>query len=174
MSVLHRLTTDYLEKEDRIRVSASSANGDTVVLWLTQRLLNRLVPHLTAWLAAQVAPSAAVPAVQAVHRDLVQGFAQQAARAQLTPLPPVPAAAPASSWRVESVDLSHTAQAVLLTLNGEGEAAQLKLPAQALRQWLGIRYAQYLHGAWPTTVWPAWMSASSAPFQNQPGTAVLH
>ena len=54
MRVLHRLTTDYVEEEDRIRVSGASANGDTVVLWLTQRLLNRLVPHLTAWLAAQI------------------------------------------------------------------------------------------------------------------------
>ena len=42
MRVLHRLTTDYVEEEDRIRVSGASANGDTVVLWLTQRLLNRL------------------------------------------------------------------------------------------------------------------------------------
>lgn len=174
MRVLHRLTTDYVEEEDRIRVSGASANGDTVVLWLTQRLLNRLVPHLTAWLAAQVTPGAAAPAVQAAHRDIVQGFAQQAARAQLTPQPPVLAAAPAASWRVTSVDLSHSAQAVLLTLKGEGEAAQLKLPAQALRQWLGILYAQYQRGEWPTAVWPAWMSAATAPPQNQPGTAVLH
>ena len=174
MRVLHRLTTDYVEEEDRIRVSGASANGDTVVLWLTQRLLNRLVPHLTAWLAAQVTPGAAAPAVQAAHRDIVQGFALQAARAQLTPQPPVPAAAPAASWRVTSVDLSHSAQAVLLTLKGEGEAAQLKLPAQALRQWLGILYAQYQRGEWPTAVWPAWMSAATAPPQSQPGTAVLH
>ena len=43
---LHRITTEYIDSEDRIRLTGQLASGDTVVLWLTQRLLNRLVPHL--------------------------------------------------------------------------------------------------------------------------------
>ena len=94
MSTLQRITTEYVEQEDRIRLSGEFASGDTVVLWLTQRLLHRLVPHLTAWLARQVAPASSIPAVEAAHQDIVQGFAQQAARAQLAPEPPVRASSP--------------------------------------------------------------------------------
>ena len=82
---LQRITTEYNEPEDRIRLSGELAQGDTVVLWLTQRLLNRLVPHLTAWLSQQLAPASSIPSVQAVHEDIVQGFAQQAARALSVP-----------------------------------------------------------------------------------------
>ena len=48
MNSLQRITTEYDEREDRIRVSGQLAQGEAVVLWLTQRLLNRLVPHLTS------------------------------------------------------------------------------------------------------------------------------
>ena len=94
MNRLERLTTEYVEREDRIRLSGQLTHGDTVVLWLTQRLLSRLVPHLSAWLARQLAPASSNPSVQAAHQDIVQGFAQQAARAQLVPEPPVRASSP--------------------------------------------------------------------------------
>ena len=45
-AVLQRVTTAYLENEDRLRLTGELADGDTVVCWLTQRLLNRLVPGL--------------------------------------------------------------------------------------------------------------------------------
>lgn len=57
-AVLQRVTTAYLENEDRLRLTGKLADGDIVVLWLTQRLLSRLVPHLTTWLARQAGPFA--------------------------------------------------------------------------------------------------------------------
>ena len=39
-AVLQRVTTAYLENEDRLRLTGELADGDTVVCWLTQRLLN--------------------------------------------------------------------------------------------------------------------------------------
>lgn len=162
MGTLQRITTEYDEREDRIRVSGELADGRTVVLWLTQRLLNRLVPHLTAWLARQVAPASSIPSVQAIHQDIVQSFAQQAARAQLAPEPPVRASSPMASWRVDSVDIAQGEDAVALTFKGEaGEQVLVTLSAQPLRQWLGIVYEQILRGQWPTTAWPAWMQADA-------------
>ena len=57
MNRLERITTEYIDKDDRIRLTGEPAQGDAVVLWFTQRLLNRLVPHLTAWLSGQLAPA---------------------------------------------------------------------------------------------------------------------
>ncbi len=43
---LERITTQYIEAEDRIRLSGSTRDGHSQVLWLTQRLLSRLLPRL--------------------------------------------------------------------------------------------------------------------------------
>lgn len=173
MTTLQRITTEYIELEDRIRLSGELANGNTVVLWLTQRLLNRLIPHLTGWLSRQIAPASSIPSVQAAHQDIVQGFAQQAARAQLVPEQPVRPSSEGAGWRVDSVDIAQGEEAVALTFKGEGEAqATLPLAAQPLRQWLGIVFDQYQRGEWRTTVWPGWMEAGLP--RAAPGAMALH
>lgn len=50
---LQRITTEYIDHEDRLRLAGEDAQGQTTVLWLTQRLLNRLIPHLCQWLEQQ-------------------------------------------------------------------------------------------------------------------------
>ncbi|WP_435751613.1 hypothetical protein [Thauera sp. AutoDN2] len=173
MATLQRITTEYIDQEDRIRLTGELAQGDTVVLWLTQRLMNRLVAHLTAWLSRQISPASRIPSVQAAHQEIVQGFAQQAARAQLAPEPPVRASSEEAGWRVDSVDIAQGEEAVVLTFKGEGEAqATLTLTAQPLRQWLGIVFEQYQRGEWPTTVWPGWMEVARP--QAAPGAMALH
>ena len=180
MTDLQRLTTDYVEHEDRVRLSGVGADAHTVVLWLTQRLLNRLVPPLCQWLERSE------PKLSATHtgrvmcpsepaQQAVQGFAQAHAQAQLKPQAPVQAAAAAPHWVVVSVQLVSSADTVRLIFKGsEGEEATLTLSAQPLRQWLGIVRQRYIHGEWPTTVWPAWM-VTPAPTQA-PGhrAAMLH
>lgn len=52
--MLQRITIEYRTQEDRLCLTGERAG---VVLWLTQRLLGRLVPHLTAWLEQQKGPS---------------------------------------------------------------------------------------------------------------------
>ncbi len=175
MNALRRITTEYVEREDRLRLTGEFSSGDTVVLWLTQRLVNRLVPHLIAWLDRQLAPASARPSVQAAHQDIVQGFAQQAARAQLGPEPPVRASSTQAGWRVDAVDVTPSKEAVVLRFRGEAEACgTLTLTAQALRQWLGIVYEQYLRGEWPTAVWPAWMRDSAPAPATGHRAALLH
>ena len=43
---LLRVTLAYSSEEDRICMDGISARGETKRLWLTARLVNRLVPHL--------------------------------------------------------------------------------------------------------------------------------
>ena len=53
MKSLQRITTEYSETEDRIRLSGELAAGEVMILWLTQRLFNHLVYHLCGWLEKQ-------------------------------------------------------------------------------------------------------------------------
>lgn len=43
---LARVTLSYIIEEDRVQLSGEDPQGNTVKLWLTARLLTRLVPHL--------------------------------------------------------------------------------------------------------------------------------
>ena len=47
---LKKVTAEFIETEDRIRLSALTADDKTLALWLTQRLLSRLITHLANWL----------------------------------------------------------------------------------------------------------------------------
>lgn len=142
---LQRVTTQYVINEDRIRLSGETAKGDTVVLWLTQRMLGALIPRLVGWLEQQGGDA------------LLQEFAQQAAEAALGAEPPV--AARTSGGCVTSIDIATGTDGVVLVFKPEGDArgASLALTTDALRQWLAIVRSQYVIGEWPTAVWPAWM-----------------
>ena len=166
MSTLQRLTTEYVDREDRIRLSGESEAGDTVVLWLTQRLLNRLLTPLCDWLLDQGGPAARerTPSKLDHHAGLRQSFAQQAARAGLTPQPPVRPAEGLPGTLVVTVNLN--AQPGLMQLDFLGatdpagvtpQLAGLALPTQNLRQWLNILFDQYRRADWPLDAWPAWM-----------------
>ena len=169
---LQRITTAYVDAEDRVRLSGELAHRQTVVLWLTQRLLNRLVPHLTHWLEQQaMSTSPVAPTTQA----MMQMFAQQAARAQQTPEAPVRPAPGHFAWRVASIELACNDEAVGLVFKGDAaQSARLTLFPPALRQWLAILYDQYRHGDWPTTVWPTWLEEAQSPRLTHQAPPVLH
>lgn len=90
---LQRITTTYDVEQDRIRLIGQYVGGGTHTLWLTQRLLQRLLPVLWQWLERQDIPPNSDPdlvgggmtAVSNPLRDeALQNFAQQAAQSQLT------------------------------------------------------------------------------------------
>lgn len=162
---LQRVTTEYVPVEDRIRISGETADGATIVLWLTQRLLNLLIPRLTGGLERAGSTSDA----------LLQEFAQQAAEASLPPQPAVEATAPAASWRVDSVDIVSGAEGAALTFRSEdGGAARLSMATEHLRQWLGILRRQYGAAGWIDRVWPAWMEEATPLAAKAPAPGVIH
>ena len=79
---LKRLTTEYVDVEDRIRLTGELEDSETVVLWLTQRLLTKLLPHLLDLLQKQTAAAVGSTA-ESVQTEMVQTFSQQAARSQV-------------------------------------------------------------------------------------------
>lgn len=171
MNELHRITTQYIEAEDRIRLLGEHTSGAPEMIWLTQRLLTRLLPHLLAWLEQQT-PVAGPHGALAVQAQLLQGFAQQAARAQLPEQAPVQPQAQGASWLAQAVDISQTPETIRLTFRCDAQHATLAMVAQPLRQWLGIVHDQYCMAQWSLDVWPQWLQDSS-PATQHPGV-VLH
>jgi hypothetical protein len=177
---LQRITTEYIDSEDRIRLCGESAPNTTVVLWLTQRLLNRLVPHLLGWLEQQTGVSGGV--ASDVRADVMNSFAQQAALASMEQQAPVQAHSPQSAWLVQSVDVTVNPQLVRLTFKGSDAGQQstdleaaVAMQALPLRQWLSILHEQCRLAGWVSTdaanaVWPEWVQAR----QDVSGGAVLH
>ena len=175
MTELQRITTQFVATEDRIRLAGEDAAADAVVLWLTQRLLNRLVAHLCAWLE-QTTPVDTHRYAAAAQAELIQSFAQQAALAALEPQPPVESKGQGSTWLVHSVDIASGDHGVMLTFKGAeegGPCATLTLQNQPLRQWLKILHDQYQKAEWALTVWPEWMAVQQ-PVSGPQHAVVLH
>ena len=159
-SPLNRITTEYIDVEDRIRICGEAENAAPVVIWLTQRLLNRVLPVLLQWLERQ---NANTPRAEAL-----QGFAQQAARAEMKPQAPVRASKGCAAWLVQSVDVKQSAQVVILTFKSiDNQNATLTLAATPLRHWLNILHDTYLKAEWSLDVWPEWVRDGVLPAKHK-------
>jgi len=151
MTILQRITTEYIEAEDRVRLSGASPSGEAISLWITQRLLSRLLKVILNWTAES----------ENAHHALKNAFAQQAARTDLKLQLSVPAQP--SAVLVNTIDISHTAEALTLVFRGaEGVAGQLTLQRQDVRQWLNILHDTWRRAEWPQDLWPDWMARPQA------------
>jgi hypothetical protein len=180
MPDLQRITTEYIESEDRIRLCGELAPSETVVLWMTQRLLNRLVSHLLRWLEQQTGVSGGIGSE--VRADVLHSFAQQAAMASLEQQTPVRVQSTQSAWLVQSVDVTVSPQHVRLTFKGAGAGshgasmeASVAMQTLPLRQWLSILHGQCLQAGWASpeaagNIWPEWLGTP----QIKGNGAVLH
>jgi len=147
---LQRLTTEYIDAEDRLRLTGEIRPGETLVLWLSQRLLVRLLPHLFLWLEKQ--SSTALPA------EIEQSLEQRAASANMAVEAPVQRTGHSKAWLVEAVDMTAGDHALRLSFRREGEdALSLTLSALHMRQWLTILRALWSVAEWPVGIWPEWM-----------------
>lgn len=182
---LQRITSIYSDVEDRFRITGEVSDESTRCLWLTQRLLLRLVPHILEWLNEIARAEGKGDLGQA---ELMQDFAQQAAKARLEPQAAVPVptmpdpnaaiettpdAATAGQqeaiWLVKEVDISKSTNGIL-TLTFKHESAngvQLAMAPIELRQWLIILHSQWLQAGWPAAIWPEWVDTSPKP-SDQP------
>jgi hypothetical protein len=155
MNELRRVTTEYIEEEDRLRLLGEIAPGQSLALWLTQRLARRAVPVLTRRLDQQAdEPSTA--------SQLVQSFAQEAAVQSLPPQPAVSAVPNQENRLVHTVDITWNGKDIRLTFKSRDHAAGLNLTIESLRQWLSIVHGQWVRAGWPVDIWPAWIVSTPA------------
>jgi len=176
---LQRITTEYVNTEDRIRLSGEAEKNASIVLWLTQRLLSQVISHLLGLIEKQ---SLNLPNTDSSNpapaSSLMQEFAQQLAQAELAPELPVQTTAAAQSWLVLEVDITLSPEGTLVlvfkretgsaaTQEGAGKAT-LTVEAKQLRQWLGIVHSQWQKAEWPLTLWPVWMEEQAPSSRANP------
>jgi hypothetical protein len=174
---IHRLTSSYLEIEDRIQLIGETRDGKVIGLWLTQRVLIRALPYLFRWLEQQTPlVSTATPENSNQANTLVQSFAQQEARHRLksrAPQPPVVLRDNTRFLLVRSLDLSSRQGklTIIFKLTDQSQTG-LRFSSSQLRQWLTILHRGWKHAGWPNSSWPDWIKDVEPP--PDPGTDAFH
>lgn len=162
---LSRITTEYIDSEDRFRITGQVGDKEVLEVWLTQRLLLRLLPHHFQWLEKQ--------ADSALPKEIVQSFAQQAAKANLKKEPPVKSNTETQTWIAHAVDIAPNKAGMGMRFKGSDDViATLSLPPTQLRQWLTIVRSMWQKAQWPMDIWPEWMEPNSK--QSAPQSKSMH
>lgn len=179
---LKKLTTRYVVDEDRFLISADSDSG-VVNLWLTQRLLMQLIPHVVDWVdkgeAKDVGNSSFPAAVNDTSGspDSGRSGASPAARqsaSQLVaqhrrPVEDVRAEAAVKECLVKTLKLQPQTKALCLGFELSGDVATLLLEEEHARIWLGVLYRHWLNAKWPD-IWPEWIKQAERMRQTSPGS----
>lgn len=157
---LKRVTTEYVDAEDRLRLSGETGDGGVLVLWMTQRMVNRLIGALAQWLEKQSGDVLPV--------EIAQGVAMKTAMSSLPPSPPVKPKQneTVASYLVQTVDLNFSPARCVLKFKTAAtgpEQARLAFDAKHLRWWLGILRNLYGRAGWPTQSWPDWLAENKKP-----------
>ncbi|MCB2080233.1 MAG: hypothetical protein KDE55_21370 [Novosphingobium sp.] len=160
MRTISRISTTYVPREDRLLLSAVDMGGVQVKLWLTQRLMTRLVPALVDLIEKSVpkeAPAAARPAMQAMEQTKAD-----LQRQRMTPVRPEPAG---EEHLVTNIGLRSSKKSVaVIFMWGEDDAEKvgLGIDRTRLRQWLRIFHEAYGRAKWPMDIWPEWFDDAAA------------
>lgn len=158
---LQRIMLDYVASEDRLRLTGAVATGPSVVLWLTRRLTLGMIPHLLAWLEKH---GTATAAAATPHRQEIQSFAQEAARASLKPSPTIRSNDESPTWLASVIEISSAGKHfTLLFRSQQGQQARLVLDIRSLRQTLIILHTAWTKSGWPMDPWPAWFTPEGKP-----------
>lgn len=162
MSGIDRFTTAYDACEDRIRVLVALSSGDTLKLWVTRRLLGKLVQALVRKLEATVSEDS-ITTVSASSTEVVQRFTQAAAvdafeKQKPVTLSPDEDAQSSTALLVTQIGLRWSRRRIEIDLKVDDEIGQtLVFNEKTLRQWMGIVHSQYEIANWSDDIWPSWM-----------------
>lgn len=158
---VRRFTTEYVIPEDRIRIALERQDDTLVVLWLTRRLMVRLVPQILKVLET-------LPKLQGAGRvprpsDNAQRQSQIDALGKLEQQSPVLGGElPDSieSHLATGLSVRMTRAMMLLDFKvGEDLVQTLPFPEDAIRQWLGMLHATFRKAGWNEDIWPTWITA---------------
>ena len=164
MEAINRLTTQFVDLEDRIQVRGATATGKAVTLWLPQRLLNRVILPL----CKRLDPTEGKDPVAEVKNS----FAQQVAVQSMTPQPAVQPKPNADAFTIRSISIRARTSATDVIFDDrveqDGSRFSITLDDQQLRQWLSILHAQYVKAEWSLHAWPDWVEKAKRAIGQQP------
>jgi len=159
---VQRFTTLYDEAEDRISLTAFVHTEQSIRFWLTRRLTDRLIPHLTSWLEKFA---------NSMNAKAVLEFQQAEAGRSLKPEPPVINTSERNVL-VYSVDISSNDAWLKLVLKIDEESFYIEFSRDSLQQWLAIIMKTYHLADWGTESWPRWYQDSG--FERRAKSNLIH
>lgn len=172
-SKLRRFTTEYVAPEDRMRILIEMDNNQVTIMWLTRRLMVRMVPELIKYLDEVVLTSTssmeeqATGAPRTAARPRLSNNAQRQrqmyALGQIEQQKPVSPQTPDCVKREElitslQVQLGHNG-VLIGFLAKQDMVQQLPFAQDGLRQWLGVLHSKFRKAVWDDDVWPTWITA---------------
>ena len=172
-SSLKRITTEYIEPEDRIRLAGLTGDNQTVSIWLTMRLLKRLINHCLNLLDKNTPELKAAATQNEQSRKNMKSFLQQSAEQQIVEEKKVTVTNDSPNHLAVEIDVKNNDDGVVLIFKGEFRPdCAIHLNNQQLRQWLAMLHMIWQKAEWPNLVWPDWMSSSSA--ETVPDLTSIH
>lgn len=163
LAAVRRFTTEYVVAEDRIRISLEREDDSLAILWLTRRLMIRLVPQIVRVLKTLPQLQGQTVVKTSPRSDNAQRRNQMDALGKLEQQAPV-----LSGDLSDSIDSSlvsglgvRMARGVMLMDFKVGEEVVQILPftEDALRQWLGMLHVNFTKAGWKEDIWPNWITA---------------
>ena len=162
MNKLKRITSEYIETEDRIRIAGLTEKNETLCLWFTMRLSSRLVSHCIALLGKR-SPALKKTAPNDVQlQNTLQGMVQQSAEQEILEESAVRVAENSPSLLIKEIDVKTSDGGVVMAFKEDKTSSyELYLEGRQLRQWLGMLYFIWQKAEWPLHVWPDWIDTST-------------
>ena len=158
VSSLKRITTEYIEVEDRVRLAGLTDNNQTVSIWLTMRLLRRLISPCLSLLKKNTSELKKVVTQNNLPAKGMQNFVQQSTDQQLVQETAVKVTENSPNHHATEIDISNDHAGVMLSFKDEfGSDYSIYLNNGQLRQWLGTLQIIWQKAEWPTEIWPDWM-----------------
>ena len=162
MYSLKKVTAEFIETEDRIRLSALSDDDKTVAFWLTQRLLSRLITHLAKWLEKNPPD---LQKASSGQNNPDPGFIEPEKKSDRAPFPEqtsVKIKKSDESVLITEVDVKFGENGLVLILKSEKKScAKISFTGTEARQWINILLNLWQKGGWPSSLLPQWIKNNS-------------
>ena len=155
--IIFTVTMNFEPLEDRIAMNSSDKKGRVQRLWLSRRLLDRLIPTLANQLEMN--------SDSQITAEFEQSFAQEKAEIDKKKLKAVKVEAENPSWLVTTIHVGRNKNDFQLLFIGQSTTNKVSSPKQAkfdlvienLRRWLNALYKIYIKADWETKAFPLWI-----------------
>ena len=151
-------TGRYNPVEDRLRLDAVDADGNKQSLFMTRRLVDRIIPVMVEHLEGQTPEGMPRDLVQEMQQDKArQGHAEGGAEA------PVEVAPEFVPWLCRTVHLTKTGPSLSVVFTDDTHIeAHMPMSAENLRVVLDILKTLYTAAEWSLQAFPDWMQTPAS------------
>lgn len=151
-------TGRYIPVEDRLRLDAVDRDGNKQSLFMTRRLVDRIIPVMVEHLEGQTPEGMPLHLVQEMQQDRVRKV-----HAEGDSEAPVEVAPELVPWLCRTVHLTKTGPSLSVVFTDDTHIeAHMPMSAENLRVVLDIFKTLYTSAEWGLQAFPDWMQAPAA------------